>query len=283
MTDTWMTRQRREWQARVDRGREQSAAPPDRGYLAWAGGTGLVLLVIAGLLAAAAGPQAGFRGLNDAATLLPPRFWSVLTACGDTAVALAALLLVLPRHLQLAWVALLSILLGLAATYGPKLLMPLPRPAMVLDPASLHTIGHLPDTATFPSGHSVTAGTLAAVFMLITRAPWQRACLIAGALAIALARVAVGVHWPVDVLVGLAAGFFCTLIAVGLAERWPGGVNSPVCAFVLALTLVAACLLIAGHPARYPMAVPFTRLFGAAALAVGIWHILTPAPATRDP
>ncbi len=55
-----------------------------------------------------------------------------------------------------------------------------------------------------PSGHSAFVGALAvAVYLQRKRLGWF---FILGALVVGIARIMAGVHWPIDILVGLVAG-----------------------------------------------------------------------------
>jgi undecaprenyl-diphosphatase len=73
-------------------------------------------------------------------------------------------------------------------------------------------VGARPTTYSFPSGHAASA--VAGAFVTTLMVPQARALLWALAALIALSRVYVGVHYPLDVLVGalvgLAVGVFVT-------------------------------------------------------------------------
>ncbi len=58
----------------------------------------------------------------------------------------------------------------------------------------------------FPSGHAAAFGALAGAMLGNKFHAWKWYLL--AAVLIALARVAVGVHWPLDIIVGLFFGFF---------------------------------------------------------------------------
>jgi membrane-associated phospholipid phosphatase len=101
---------------------------------------------------------------------------------------------------------LLSLALASLITDGTlKPLVGRARP--FVDHPEYHDYGVRPDTASFPSGHAAlsAAGALA-----ITRIwPTPAAAFIAWPLAIviALSRIALGVHFPTDVLAGFAIGY----------------------------------------------------------------------------
>lgn len=90
----------------------------------------------------------------------------------------------------------------------------LPRPFQVLEitPLIVHDI-----TPTFPSGHAALYFGLAlAVFYFINRS-WGWG-LIIGALLMGLARVFVGIHWPLDILGGLLVALVSVYITKYLFE-----------------------------------------------------------------
>lgn len=70
----------------------------------------------------------------------------------------------------------------------------------------------------FPSGHSVTAGAMAIIFILVfPKLKWTWLGLVAW---IGISRVIVGAHFPSDVVVGLSYGMaFTWLLALWFANR----------------------------------------------------------------
>lgn len=73
--------------------------------------------------------------------------------------------------------------------------------------------------ASFPSGHSTTAGAFIVAFWLIF--PRLRPLVVVVGLAVALSRIVVGAHYPSDVLAGLALGSAWALVLAGLFA-WRG-------------------------------------------------------------
>ena len=72
-------------------------------------------------------------------------------------------------------------------------------------------------SASFPSGHAATsaAGAVILAYLIGSRA-WAVAVLAA---AVAFSRVYIGVHYPLDVLVGAALGAAVALVAIVLLRR----------------------------------------------------------------
>jgi len=105
--------------------------------------------------------------------------------------------------------AVLSAGLGLAAAKGISELVDRARP-FVADPHGVHLFsGHAADPG-FPSDHA-TAAFAIAVAILLRKRGWGIAALVA-ATVLAIGRVALGVHYPSDVLAGAAVGSAAALV-----------------------------------------------------------------------
>lgn len=80
----------------------------------------------------------------------------------------------------------------------------------ITHPDTVRLIPHSADNA-FPSDHALVGGAAATVGLIA----WPRWGWLAvlGALLLSLARVFVGVHYPGDVLAGLAIGAVCAVVA----------------------------------------------------------------------
>lgn len=170
--------------------------------------------------------QAAFLAMNGHSTTLPASLWSGLTLLGDTAVLMPLLALFLLRKPQV-WAAVLaSVPAGALISVLGKHWASVPRPAALLDPTLFTLIGPALHHNSFPSGHSISAFA-AAVAVLATLLPSLRAsrawlvlaAAVMAALAIAVSRIAVGAHWPLDVVAGAAGGWLAGLSGAGLARR----------------------------------------------------------------
>ncbi len=98
-----------------------------------------------------------------------------------------------------------------------KLLWNLPRPSAVFAAQQIHVLFPGLSSRSMPSGHASAAAVLAAY--LLSRHRWSGAAASLLAVAGGIARVYVGAHWVLDVVVGWAIGAAIGLVAAHLASR----------------------------------------------------------------
>jgi undecaprenyl-diphosphatase len=79
----------------------------------------------------------------------------------------------------------------------------------------------LPHSSSFPSTHAATSFACATVLSAL--APRAAPVFFALAAAIAYSRLYVGVHWPLDVVVGAALGVATALLLLGAVRRRSAG------------------------------------------------------------
>lgn len=223
----------------------------------------------AGAVAPGLGLVLGTRGVGVLRALrngLPP--WAVeafaaVTHLGDTAVLLALAAAVYLAYDRRAGAFVLGALFcGFAVTIALKAWFALPRPPTGLRAVAAAGFG-------FPSGHALGStvgwGALAVALERVWSA--RRRAAVAGlvVVAVSLSRVAIGVHYLVDVVAGVAVG----LAVLGVAARWLR--DAPLALFGLAAGLAAIAVAVSG--ASWDAVV----LLGAGAGAVTSWQLVEPA------
>ena len=214
--------------------------------------------------------QTLFVALNRAASLLPDTLWSNLTVLGDTLVAFVLLLALLRQRPELTLAVLLAALPATLLSHGLKSVVAAQRPFAVLGD-SIHVIGPYLKAGSFPSGHTTTAFVLASVLTLGLQSSKQILALLLLALLVGVSRIAVGAHWPIDILGGILCGWTAGLLGVWLGRKYVLEDNRHVLLVVRLLLLGCALFLLFGHNSGYPLARPWEQ---GIAMAVLAYHLL---------
>ncbi len=131
-------------------------------------------------------------------------------------IILSLFLVIIPKQRKLGLQCGTSLILHLLlVNLVAKNLFARVRPYEVIDGLT-NLIGKQSDFS-FPSGH--TASSFAVATVLLMRAPKKLSIpMLIFACLISLSRLYVGVHYPTDILGGVAIGIVCAVIAVNLIE-----------------------------------------------------------------
>ncbi len=144
-------------------------------------------------------------------------FWKLITSLGDSGwfwIVLALALVCFRRWRRTGVTVLLAVAIGaLITNVALKPLVARIRPYDVIEGLSLLVERQI--DLSFPSGHTCAAFAAGTVCFVQLRRPWG-ACLLALAVLIAVSRLYVGVHYPTDVLGGMAVGLFGAWAALRL-------------------------------------------------------------------
>lgn len=233
---------------------DEAAAPPaDALPRRWVFAPAAVLAALA--IAVSDSNQTLFIALNRAAAWLAPTAWSALSLAGSVLGMLALMAPTLQTRPR--WLAstFLASPFALLFSEGGKRIFDVMRPAGVLEAGSFNLIGQKLYVHSLPSGHATTAFVVAAALILAWPgdATRRRAAVgvFAGAALIAFSRIAVGAHWPLDVLVGACGGWLAGALGCWLSTRlrfWqrPGGVRAM--AAVVAACSLALLFVDLGYP-----------------------------------
>jgi membrane-associated phospholipid phosphatase len=170
------------------------------------------------------GWSGGFTAAQAFSTHFPDWFWESLTVFGDERVLLALMLPFCWRYPRVFWSLVLAALIGGLVGQGIKVWLAVPRPAAMLAADQITIIGNRLMNKSFPSGHTISAFAFAGVWlgMLGWRKLWP--LLILAALT-GFSRVAVGAHWPFDVLGAALIGILGAWLGIRLARHWRWGLR----------------------------------------------------------
>lgn len=123
------------------------------------------------------------------------------------------------------WESLLtSALISLIFSATLKKLFSVPRPAAIFDVDSFTIIGRtLKGSTSLPSGHSIATFVVLSVVLFAfmpkkNKILWSISIIVLGII-IALSRVGVGAHYPIDVLVGCIIGYVSAIIGIVLDRK----------------------------------------------------------------
>jgi membrane-associated phospholipid phosphatase len=163
-----------------------------------------------------------FLFLNHKFSRLPDLFWTTFSLGGNGWFIFAILLPVIFFVPRIIFAALLSgIITGIMSNLA-KSYFDTPRPAFVLDQASFHIIESPLLHSAMPSGHTMTVFAICTAIIFSAPKSSRNYLNFLWLLAIGtgLSRIAVGAHWPSDVLVGASLGIFCGLLGTTLIFKF---------------------------------------------------------------
>ncbi len=142
---------------------------------------------------------------------------------GDERFVLAVALLFALSHPRILFALMIAAVIGVLFSQGLKPLFDMARPPAVLAPGDFNLLIAPYRSHSFPSGHSLTAFLLLGVWAYHLEG--LRLPLMLLALLAAISRVALGIHWPIDLAAGAFGGLLAAWAGVHLAHRWRWGMT----------------------------------------------------------
>ncbi|MXV63082.1 phosphatase PAP2 family protein [Natronorubrum sp. JWXQ-INN-674] len=185
------------------------------------------------------------------------------------------------RHRFASWIGI--VMGGYAVMLGLKGIFETPRPGVgpAIVPDALPTVVALlyapaveVSTTSFPSGHAVAATVIWTMVALESDVATGRLRLLGAAAMVVLvgfARVGAGVHFPIDVLVGIVAGvcYLCVVLSIRRRTREQGEHVAVNTTFTVAAALALVAFWTSGRPDTM-------ALFGGCVGALLAWQYATP-------
>jgi membrane-associated phospholipid phosphatase len=236
----------------------------------WIWGLPLVVLIASCAIYFSQSNHSLFYSINSLSQYTGDIFWAVLTFFSDGLVSFIILLPWIRKKPKIIWAVLLAAILFTLLGQGLKRIVDVPRPPQVLAPDSFHLIGPDWGQHAFPSGHAAMIFMLAGAFVFTISRSWLRWFLVVIASLVALSRVVVGVHWPLDILAGAAIGWIGVWVGLILSKYSSWGWKGIGQKILGAILLVACFVLFFVDYTGYEGIMSLQRLIAVVFFAVGI-------------
>ena len=169
---------------------------------------------------------------NEALQTIPNIVWLNITYLGDALILIPLISFVSIINTRI-WAAMFgAIPLAFSLSHLGKNFFAIPRPAAVLDSQQFHIIGErLTAFTSFPSGHTITIFAAASAILFVVLAKRKNSpnaqirsfgiiLILAVATIVGISRVAVGAHWPADVVFGAVLGVISGMSGEYLSRRY---------------------------------------------------------------
>lgn len=192
-----------------------------------------------------------FYKINHLNDITGRYFWPQLTILGD---GLFIAVLIFPwirRYPALVWGVLLALLFSTIIVQSMKHGLNIPRPPQILPADSFWLIGPKHNMHSFPSGHSSAIAALMGISVFYQKENWLRIICIIFGLLIAVSRIGVGVHWPLDVLAGFSIGWLCAVAGYWLTHNKKWVRNRTVMRITGILLLIATGVFVTNYDTGY--------------------------------
>jgi len=161
-----------------------------------------------------------FRLINDAHNPWLDAFFGLVSGLGDGLVVALLCALIMLFRLRLGLAAMLAFIASGLLAQLLKRMFDMPRPPALLE--QVHVLGAPLTSHSFPSGHSTSDGVMLLAAFLLWHVRDPRSWFVAALFALAaIGRIYGGVHFPLDVTVGLILGALCMHISWRWSARWP--------------------------------------------------------------
>ncbi|NNE31553.1 MAG: phosphatase PAP2 family protein [Winogradskyella sp.] len=169
--------------------------------------------------------QESFYSLNSFLSTFP-LLENNITQLGNVIILFPFVAILIPFAPKLWESIITSSLLSLIASAVLKKIFSMPRPAAVFDNDSFVIIGQaLKGPTSLPSGHSITSFIVITLVLLalMPKNKWHKAFftlfMLTLGLVIVTSRVAVGAHYPLDVIIGSAIGSILAILGIQIDKK----------------------------------------------------------------
>ena len=204
-----------------------------------------------------------FLKMNHTAQFIPITWWGYITYFGDGMVAGCILAVAFRKNPRTALMGIIAVLGSGIIVQILKSYFAIPRPAGILNLDEFYQFGEILKSRGFPSGHSSTAFSLLGTFFYVSEDNKRIILFFATALLIAFSRVAIGIHWPTDILAGSMIGLGAIYLISKKLDTYKPGLKAE---FAIGIFLLLICICILFYDPRMPGMQMLQWLFGLAGI-----------------
>jgi len=209
----------------------------------WVWGLPLVILILMAVVLFSGINVSLFKLINGLSSITGERIWAFVTLFGDGLVCVVVLFPWIRKNPKNVLAVVLAVLVSAVLTQILKRAVDMSRPPRIFPLDEFNLIGPFLGKYSFPSGHSAMVFILAGSFSLTTNVRWRRYLAILLASLVAVSRIVVGVHWPLDILAGAFIGWLVVWMSLKIADRmvwgWKGLGQK-----ILGVLLLLCCLFL---------------------------------------
>ena len=207
-----------------------------------------------------------FLYINNLANWPSPIIWSNFTVLGNTLIALVLFLPWIRKRNDLLWAIFFAAIVSIIISHGLKHVLAIPRPPAILSKDFLTVIGPVYKRNSFPSGHATTIFTIASLLIFTSTNTKFRVFMFLSAALIALSRVAVGVHWPTDIIGGMLTGWFSSYLGLTLYSKIKQKLPVINFSIISGIILISAFVLLGFFKLKYPATDALKNIVGVLAI-----------------
>lgn len=240
-----------------------------RGFTLWILSGSMLFLTLFAILAITGSNRPVFLFVNQAHEITGGLFWANVTMLGDSLVGAVLLLPLVRRRPQAVWAGICAAILCAVVVQIVKMSLNVPRPPSVFPADAFFNIGPHPHFLSFPSGHTAAAFCFAAIMLFVFRSWIMRLAVLFVAASVGISRIAVGVHWPLDITAGAVFGLLSAFAGVHLSRLFPQGSSRLTMKIMGGLLLAGACVCVFVDFVGFPEGLPLQRFVGAAMIVFG--------------
>ena len=148
-----------------------------------------------------------FLILNNTAISIGCIPWIHITNLGDPLLSMMLLFPFVHKKPGLIWALIFASIFTIIINQGLKAIVHASRPPAVLAHELFTITGPVYMYRSFPSGHTVTIATIGSIVIHGLKNQWTKWIMLFITLLVGFSRIALGVHWPIDVTAGLFIGW----------------------------------------------------------------------------